>query len=164
MHEANVQNIFLLSLDHKIDYLITRFPNVVGKPFTHGVIFDLVNKLKKNKILKVLGNGSQQKPYVHVSELIESIIYLMMKKTTNHLYLLGPNDNGINVKKIVQLIKKLFNSKKKTTYQKNTFGWVGDVPRYSYNVQRINKEGFKFKNSSYDSIKLAIKERYYNIN
>ena len=32
---------------NKIKYVIGRFPNVVGKPFTHGVIFDLANKIKK---------------------------------------------------------------------------------------------------------------------
>ena len=145
---------------NKINYLINRFPNVVGRPFTHGVIFDLVNKLKKDKVVKVLGNGNQQKPYVHVSELISCMIYLMMKKTKHNLYLLGPNDKGITVKKIANLIKKLFKSKKKFIYQKNIFGWVGDVPKYSYSVKKINEEGFKFQNSSYDAIELAIKERY----
>ena len=64
----------------KIKYVIGRFPNVVGKPFTHGVIFDLANKIIKNSFLKVLGNGKQQKPYVHVSELIKCIEFLILKK------------------------------------------------------------------------------------
>ena len=41
---------------------IFRFPNVVGKNLTHGIIFDFINKIKINKkILNVLGNGDQQK-------------------------------------------------------------------------------------------------------
>ena len=73
---------------NKLKFLIFRFPNVVGKPFTHGVIFDLANKLKKNKILRVLGDGSQKKPYVHVEELIKCMFFLSIKKMTSiiHIY------------------------------------------------------------------------------
>ena len=44
----------------KLNYLILEIPNIVGKPFTHGIIFDLAKKLIKNKSLNVLGNGNQK--------------------------------------------------------------------------------------------------------
>ena len=47
---------------HGGNCIISRFPNVVGTPATHGVIIDLIKKLKKNKTtLNVLGNGQQNK-------------------------------------------------------------------------------------------------------
>ena len=46
---------------NKLKFLILRFPNVVGKPFTHGIIFDLAKKIKKEKFINVLGDGSQKK-------------------------------------------------------------------------------------------------------
>ena len=50
--------------------MIYRFPNVVGTPATHGVIYDFVRKLKKdNRSLEVLGNGTQKKSYLHVKTL-----------------------------------------------------------------------------------------------
>ena len=56
---------------------IFRFPNVVGVPATHGVIFDFIKKLKKDMTyLDVLGNGTQQKTYLHVSELIEAMLFI----------------------------------------------------------------------------------------
>ena len=59
---------------------IFRFPNVVGTPATHGVILDFINKLIKNpNKLEVLGDGTQQKSYLHVSELISGMIYLSEK-------------------------------------------------------------------------------------
>lgn len=146
----------------KFKYIVARFPNVVGKPFTHGVIFDLANKIQKNNLLKVLGNGTQQKPYIHVSELIGCMKFMMYKKKVENLYLLGPNDKGITVKKIVDLLCKYFNFKKKIIYGKKNFGWNGDVPKYFYNVKKLNKTGFKFKLSSHQAIKLAIKEKYDN--
>jgi UDP-glucose 4-epimerase len=146
--------------ERKLKYIIARFPNVVGKPFTHGIINDLANKMRKNKSLKVLGNGEQQKPFVHVSELVSSIKFLMTKDKVKNLYLLGPNDKGVKVKKIVKLLCEYFNFKKKIYYEKKSYGWNGDVSRYSYEVKKINEAGFKFKLSSSDAIKLAIKEKY----
>ena len=59
---------------------IFRLPNVVGTPATHGVILDFIKKLVKNpKKLNVLGNGEQQKSYLHVNDLVEGMIYLSKK-------------------------------------------------------------------------------------
>jgi len=139
-------------------YLIIRFPNVVGLPLTHGVIFDFCRKIKEKKYLKVLGNGAQKKPYVYVKELIACMIFLMKKNTKFNLYLCGPNDNGINVKKIANQVLKLSRSKKKIIYGDKNYGWIGDVPIYNYNVKRLNKEGFIFKKTSLQAITKTIKE------
>ena len=57
---------------------ITRFPNVVGERFTHGVIYDFIKKLRNNpEELEVLGNGEQCKPYVYVKDLVEAILYVI---------------------------------------------------------------------------------------
>ena len=51
---------------------IFRFPNVIGIPATHGVMLDFVRKLKKTPDnLDVLGNGTQQKGYLHAEDLID---------------------------------------------------------------------------------------------
>src|ERR1700719_4380920 len=48
--------------------LLFRFPNVVGLPATHGVILDFVRRLRSDPAhLDVLGDGSQQKSYLHVT-------------------------------------------------------------------------------------------------
>ena len=61
----------------------------------------------------------------------------MKRKNKFNLYLLGPKDSGISVKKISFLIKKIFNSNKKIIFQKQSFGWIGDVPKYSYNTKDL---------------------------
>jgi len=56
---------------------IFRFPNVIGPRATHGIIFDLLTKLSRQPAdLEVLGDGTQQKPYLHVSELIEAMLWI----------------------------------------------------------------------------------------
>ena len=82
----------------------------------------------------------------------------MKKNTKFNLYLCGPNDNGINVKKIANQVLKLSRSKKKIIYGDKNYGWIGDVPIYNYNVKRLNKEGFIFKKTSLQAITKTIKE------
>ena len=58
---------------------IFRFANVVGPNSTHGVIYDFVNKLKKNpNQMEILGDGKQAKSYIHVSDCIEAMIHVVL--------------------------------------------------------------------------------------
>ena len=125
---------------------------------THGVIFDFCKKILNQKYLNVLGNGSQKKPYVYVKELVSCMIFLSKKKTKYKIYLCGPNDKGVEVRKIANEVVRIFKSKKKIIYGKTSYGWKGDVPNYNYNVSRLNKEGFKFKQSSLQAVQEAIRQ------
>ena len=70
--------ISAFSSTYGIQTWITRFPNVVGERFTHGVIYDFIKKLRNNpEELEVLGNGEQCKPYVYVKDLVEAILYVI---------------------------------------------------------------------------------------
>lgn len=117
--------------------LILRFPNVIGLNMTHGLIYDLINKLSMNrKEINVLGDGNQKKPYLHISYLKKYIFGLYKKKYKDkiNVFNIGPSDNGIKVKDIVNkilVINKL--SKTQVNYQNKKEGWVGDVIKYSYN-------------------------------
>jgi UDP-glucose 4-epimerase len=138
---------------------IFRFPNVIGNNLTHGLLFDMKKKiLSKNKNIMVLGNGEQQKPYSHVSEIISCMIFIKKKRYINKInyFNIGTDDVGMKVKNIVELLKKALNSKKKTVYQKNITGWVGDVSKYRYSTKKINRLGFYFKLSSKEAVNLAI--------
>ena len=147
------------SFSNKIKSFIFRFPNVVGKNLTHGVIFDLSRKILTNKKhLKVLGNGEQCKPYSNVDEIIHCMMYLIKVKNLKlvNFYNIGTNDKGVKVKEIVKLLVKKFNYKKKIVYEKKNIGWKGDIAEYSYSTKKINKLGYKFKMSSILAIKKAI--------
>jgi UDP-glucose 4-epimerase len=55
---------------------IFRFANIVGSRTTHGVIYDFINKLKRNPHeLEILGDGTQCKPYLHVSDCVNAILF-----------------------------------------------------------------------------------------
>src|SRR5260370_7893173 len=59
---------------------LCRFPNVVGGRATHGAIFDFLQKLRANPAqLEVLGDGAQEKPYLHVGELVDAMLFVFQK-------------------------------------------------------------------------------------
>ena len=146
----------------KIKSFIFRFPNVVGINITHGIIYDFNKKFsKKNKIVQVLGDGNQKKPYSFSDEILNCMQFVVSKnhKSVINYYNIGPKDSGITVKEIVKIFKKFF-SKKKIKYQKKKIGWEGDIPRYKYDTSKINKLGFVFKINSRKSILKAISQIY----
>ncbi len=153
----------LLSFSHKNKNILNifRFPNVVGVPATHGVIFDFINKIKRNGNLDVLGNGTQKKSYLHVSELINAMQYINENNNEDSLIInLGNNDDGITVKEIAEMVTSKFKKNIKISYGKNDFGWVGDIPKFKFDTERLNNMGWSPKLSSKEAVKLAIDEIY----
>ena len=60
-----------------IKAVVFRLANIIGKRSNHGVIYDFINKLKANPHrLEILGDGTQRKSYLHVSDTVEAILYL----------------------------------------------------------------------------------------
>lgn len=149
------------SLESFLDKVcIYRFPNVVGVPATHGVILDFVKKLKKDmSILEVLGNGTQQKTYLHVSELVEAMLFIN-NNTENGMnyYNIGAMDDGVFVKQIAEETVKIVSPDAKIHYQKADRGWVGDVPRFYYSVNKLKDLGWSPKMSSLEAVQRAVGE------
>ena len=149
------------SLESFLDKVcIYRFPNVVGVPATHGVILDFIKKLKKDmSTLEVLGNGTQQKTYLHVSELVEAMLFIN-NNTDNGMnyYNIGAMDDGVFVKQIAEETTKVISPDAKINYQKTDRGWVGDVPRFYYSVDKLKDLGWSPKMSSLEAVQKAVSE------
>jgi UDP-glucose 4-epimerase len=149
------------SLESYLDKVcIYRFPNVVGVPATHGVILDFVKKLKKNmSVLEVLGNGMQQKTYLHVSELVEAMLFINANTGNGMNYFnIGAMDDGVYVKQIAEETVKMVSPGATINYQKSDRGWVGDVPRFFYSVDKLKDLGWSPKMSSLEAIQMAVRE------
>jgi UDP-glucose 4-epimerase len=137
---------------------IFRFPNVIGMPATHGVIFDFINKLivSPNE-LEVLGNGTQQKTYLHVDELIEAMIFVRKNGHEKlNYYNIGADDEGASVKFIAEEVVKSFAPTAIIKYGNSDKGWIGDVPKFRYSIDKIKKLGWSPQLGSEESLKKAI--------
>ena len=53
---------------------IFRFVSILGQHYSHGHVYDFIKQLRENpNELKVLGDGSQRKSYLHVDDCIRAI-------------------------------------------------------------------------------------------
>jgi UDP-glucose 4-epimerase len=137
-----------------------RFPNVVGAPATHGVILDFIRRLKTNpNQLAVLGNGTQQKAYLHVDELVEGMLFIAEKSNEKiNLYNIGPAAAGCRVADIASAVVERVNPKANIVFGAEGRGWIGDVPRFRYCVDKAAKLGWQARLSSLEAVHRAIDE------
>ena len=122
-----------------------RFPNVVGVPATHGVILDFVRKLKATPAnLEVLGDGSQQKGYLHAEELIDAMLFARDRAGDRlNCFNIGAEDGGVNVRFIAETVVKRVSPQARISYGQGNKGWVGDVPRFRYSVAKLAALGWR---------------------
>lgn len=151
--------ISAFSLTYQIQTWITRFPNVVGERFTHGVIYDFIHKLQKNPAeLVVLGNGEQCKPYVYVKDLVAGILHVVEHATDPYnVYMLG-SDTRTKVKEIAAIVIEEMGLEAKIKYTGGDRGWAGDVPEFRYDLSKVNRLGWKAAYTSNESVRLAIQK------
>jgi UDP-glucose 4-epimerase len=140
--------------------LVFRFPNVIGSRLTHGVIFDFVKKLRENPMeLEILGDGKQSKPYMHVSDLIDGIMrFKDVPARGVELYNIGVATQT-NVTKIADIIcEKMKLRNVKYCYTNTKGGWKGDVPVFSYNLDKIHSAGWTATYASDAAVELTAEE------
>jgi UDP-glucose 4-epimerase len=152
--------IAAFSKQHNIHSWIVRFPNVVGGRSTHGVLHDFVRKLRASPHrLEVLGDGRQEKPYIHVRDLLAGIAFVRANfHDPLNLVALGP-PVGISVREIATIvIEEMQLAGVEIAYTGGEGGWKGDVPRYSYDCSRAVAKGWKQPASSEQAIRKSVRE------
>ena len=111
---------------------IFRFPNVVGSRASHGAIYDFFRKLEKSPAeLEVLGDGSQEKPYLHVGELLDAMLLAMEKSRDKLNYFnIGQEGSTSTVRFMAETVVKHLAPGARIRYTGGKKGWVGDVPSF----------------------------------
>ena len=143
---------------------IFRFPNVIGSRATHGVIYDLLHKLGRAPDLEVLGDGSQLKPYLHVSELIEAMLFIVSHSGERlNCYNISGEDAGATVRFIADTIVAVAAPGTPIRYTGGSKGWVGDVPTYSYSTEKLRNLGWRPSFTSSQAVERAVREIHQEI-
>lgn len=139
---------------------IFRFPNVVGPRPTHGAILDFVRRLADRPAsLRVLGDGSQTKPYLHVSDLIAAMRFIVAHATDRrNVYNIGPEGAGSSVAFIAEQTVARSLPGTPLAYTGGDRGWVGDVPRFRYSTERLAQLGWRPGLTSDEAVIRAIDE------
>lgn len=139
---------------------ILRFGNIVGPRGTHGAALDFLNKLKDSRErLEVLGDGKQQKPYVHVSDCVDGILFTLEHARQNlNVFNLAPPD-ATSVRHIAELcVRASPFTHAKIDYRGGAQGWRGDVPRSRLSPEKLAALGWRTRMSSDEAVELAVGE------
>ncbi|MHA2003029.1 MAG: NAD-dependent epimerase/dehydratase family protein [Candidatus Thorarchaeota archaeon] len=141
------------------DSVSLRLANIIGPRLTHGVIFDFYEKLKRNpNRLEVLGDGSQEKSYIYVSDAIEATISLAEKMTSGHTPVNVGSGERLKVKQIAELvIEELAVEDVEIHYTGTERGWSGDVLLTDLDVELLKKTGWKQEVTLTQGVKLYLK-------
>lgn len=139
---------------------IFRFPNVIGVPATHGVILDFIRKLAATpENLDVLGDGTQQKEYLHVEELMDAMFFIRENAHEKIAFFnIGAGDNGITVRFIAEQTVNNCSTGAKITFGEGNKGWVGDVPKFVYSTSKLTALGWKSKLGSAAAVIKAVRQ------
>ena len=138
-----------------------RYANVVGPRLRHGVIWDLINKLKKNPHeLEILGDGKQVRSYIYIDDAVEAT--LLAWKKTNDAYAAYnvAAEDWITVDEVAdQVIEAMGLTNVKKTYKPvlHGVGWPGDVKKIALKIDKIKQLGFKPQLNSKEATKLTAK-------
>jgi UDP-glucose 4-epimerase len=139
---------------------IVRFPNVVGARGTHGVIFDFMQKLRADPTrLEVLGDGRQEKPYLHVAELVDAMLFIADCAADRlNCYNVGADGTATTVAEIAETVVGRVSPGARIHYTGGAQGWPGDVPRFQYSIERLRRLGWTPRLTSQQAVTQAVGE------
>jgi UDP-glucose 4-epimerase len=146
-----------------------RFANVVGPRQTHGVTYDFVRRLLEDPTrLQILGDGSQSKSYIHVSDVVAAMLLLSDQGWTGFEVFNAGTGDYITVSEIADLVvERMGLHDVKYHYAGGSRGWKGDVPVVRFRSDKLVARGWRCERGSrealIDSIESNILEAQHEI-
>lgn len=141
-----------------LDVTIFRFANVIGPKLTHGVIYDFVKKLKLDpKHLQILGDGTQNKPYIYVKDLVDAIVEVTFSCEQGvNIYNIG-DETSTTVTEIADMVcTQLKLEQVEYSFTSGNRGWKGDVPSFRYDLTKIHNRGWRASHTSNEAVQATL--------
>ncbi|HVT96489.1 MAG TPA: NAD-dependent epimerase/dehydratase family protein [Acidobacteriaceae bacterium] len=137
-----------------------RFGNVVGPRQTHGVGFDFLRSLSaKPKRLRILGDGNQSKPYIHVTDVVDAAFCAAKLARGAFSVFNVATDDAVTVTEIAELAVATLDLDRPTfEYTGGSRGWRGDVPVVRLDSTRIRSLGWFPKRNSREAMRQSLQE------
>jgi UDP-glucose 4-epimerase len=125
--------------------LIFRFVSILGERYTHGHVHDFYCALKRDPTrLRVLGDGRQQKSYLHVDDCIGGILLAVGADDgpgAVEIYNLG-TDETVIVDESIATICEFMGVGPVLAHTGGIRGWPGDSPLIHLDCSRVHALGW----------------------
>jgi Nucleoside-diphosphate-sugar epimerases len=149
-----------------IKAVIYRLANVIGTRSTHGVIYDFINKLIRNRnMLEILGNGKQKKSYIHVSDCINAMLIGLNSNDRVNIFNVGSDDyiDVITIADTVINALGLSNVQLKFIDNGDGRGWKGDVKIMLLDTTRLKRLGWRAMYNSKEALIVTVNDIVKNM-
>ncbi len=137
---------------------IYRFGNVMGGRMSHGVVYDFIQKLRKNpRELEILGDGRQTKTFFLVEDCLEGIFwaYEHDRERPVDIYNLG-SPSTLSVTEIAQIVcEEMGLSEVIFRYTGGERGWPGDVPKVDFDINKMEALGWRVTRTSAEAVRIC---------
>ncbi|WP_277541276.1 NAD-dependent epimerase/dehydratase family protein [Haloarcula laminariae] len=144
---------------HDLQSWVFRFANIVGPRLRGAVIPDFVEKLREDpETLTILGDGRQEKSYMHVSECIDAMVYAVEHADADHnVFNLGTRTTT-SVDRIADIVADEMGVEPTYEHTGGDRGWTGDVPRMRLSIEKLAGLGWEPTQSSDDAVRQSARE------
>jgi UDP-glucose 4-epimerase len=136
-----------------------RFANIVG-PYQRGnVIPDFIEKLQADPdTLTILGDGRQEKSYLHVSECVDAIQHVVEHAERDlNVFNLGTRTTT-SVTRIADIVADEMGVDPDYEFTGGDRGWVGDVPKMRLSIEKLSALGYEPSQSSDEAVRAAARD------
>ena len=141
-----------------------RFVSLLGPRYPHGHVFDFVRQLLDDPArLRVLGDGSQRKSYLHVSDCVRAMLHITEEVRPAHrperrfeAYHLGV-PAFCHVRESAQWICDEMRVTPRVEFGTGTRGWVGDSPFVFLDVAKAMSTGWAPEHSIEASVRETVR-------
>ncbi len=136
---------------------IFRFVSILGDRYSHGHVFDFYRQLSQDPTqLRILGDGSQRKSYLHVQDCIDAML-LAIDKAEGHLNIFNlGTEEYCRVNDSVDWICGKLGINPKRQYTGGPRGWIGDSPLILLDTRRIRSLGWRPKLSIREGVEKTV--------
>ncbi len=137
-----------------------RFANVVGPRQTHGVGYDFVRRLRADPSrLRILGDGSQSKSYIHVDDVLEAVLAADGCGDLKYDIFNVATEDYITVREIADIAVGVCGLDPRSVHYDFTGGdrgWKGDIPIVRFDCSKIHGLGWRSRRTSAEAVRDAM--------
>ncbi|MFD1567942.1 NAD-dependent epimerase/dehydratase family protein [Halolamina litorea] len=140
---------------------VFRFANIVGPRQRGNVIPDFIQKLQDDpETLTILGNGRQEKSYLHVSDCAAAIRDVVETAEGDYnLYNLG-SKTTTSVIDIADIVADTMGLDPEYEFTGGDRGWTGDVPKMRLDTSKLSELGHDVPEDSDEAVRRAAEQLY----
>ena len=139
---------------------VFRFGNVVGPHPTHGVGFDFLRRLLVDSSqLDILGDGSQSKSYIHVTDVVRAVLTAAELAPRPYRAFNVATGDYVTVREIADLCLEVLQkdpAETKYNFSGGDRGWKGDVPVVRLNTERIRELGWSNSMDTREALRASL--------